>query len=470
MTQFSSSKHMKSVAFLLMPLIVLGAILNSFTLSSAQEQPSVRSARVKQQAINNTPSALKRHALVIGNSDYMNVPMLKNPVNDATDMAAILESLGFEVRRGLNLQQREMKQMIRAFGQQLKDGGQGLFYFAGHGIQMRGRNYLIPVDAAIQNEADVEDLSVDMNLILEQMDLAGNELNIVILDACRNNPFARSFRSIARGLVQVKAPQGTLIAYATSPDDVASDGNSRNGLYTAELLKQIRTPGAAIEQVLKRVAAAVQQQTRRQQVPWFASSLIADFYFIQPAVIDNNPVPDTMTLTKHNPEPLSSPNSLAKTETGQPSAEVRYSPESIISVSKQPASIDTEKSISELRENIDKFTLKTELTILFNEGKSDLTIEALIALEKLSGQIKDTPTFLLEIEGFDSSGGDAKISEQLSQARAEAVRDYFSNRHKVQPLRMSVLGFGQTRPLANNSTSEGRKQNRRVVVRLLTNN
>ena len=227
---------------------------------------------------NSTPSA-KRIALVIGNAAYENAPPLKNPANDATDIAEVLSKVGFNVEHGVNLTQRRMKAMIREFGQKLKGGGQGLFYFAGHGVQLRGRNYLIPVDADIQSETDVEDQGVDTNLMLGMMDEAGNGFNVVILDACRNNPFSRSFRSASNGLAQMDAPTGTLIAYATAPGSVASDGNARNGLYTQELLKNMLVPGLSIEEVFKRVRIAVRNSTAGKQTPWEASSLTGDFYF-----------------------------------------------------------------------------------------------------------------------------------------------------------------------------------------------
>ena len=221
----------------------------------------------------------RRIALVIGNGSYANAPPLKNPTNDAADMADALTKLGFNVARGIDLNQRQMKAMIREFGQKLKGGGQGLFYFAGHGVQLRGRNYLIPVDASIQSEADVEDQGVDANLIMGLMDEAGNALNVVILDACRNNPFGRSFRSVSNGLAQMDAPSGTLIAYATAPGSVASDGSVRNGLYTQELLKNMAVPGLSIEEVFKRVRIAVRNATAGKQTPWESSSLTGDFFF-----------------------------------------------------------------------------------------------------------------------------------------------------------------------------------------------
>jgi uncharacterized caspase-like protein len=263
----------------------------------AQEQGDARQLKLAETS----KQSDLRLALVIGNGAYTNAPPLKNPPNDATDMRDALSRLGFRVEHGLNLSQRQMKAMIREFGQKLKGGGQGLFYYAGHGVQLRGRNYLIPVDADIQSETDVEDQGVDSSLVLGLMDEAGNGLNVVILDACRNNPFARSFRSTSNGLAQVDAPTGTLVAYATAPGRVARDGTGRNGAYTAELLKQMQVPGLPIEELLKRVRANLKQQTNGEQVPWESSSLVGDFYLNKSASTGgqtaNSPASGTTTTT-----------------------------------------------------------------------------------------------------------------------------------------------------------------------------
>ncbi len=228
----------------------------------------------------------RRVALVIGNGAYTNAPPLKNPPNDARDMAATLKTLGFEVMSGVNVNQREMKRLIREFGQSLKAGGSGLFYYAGHGVQSKGRNYLIPIEADIQSEVETEDAGVDVNLVLGYMDDAQNGLNIVILDACRSNPFARTFRSVSNGLAQVDAPTGTLIAYATAPGRVASDGAGQNGLYTSELLKQMKVSGLSVTEIFMRVRAEVMKQTANKQVPWEALSLVGNFYFTKPNIND----------------------------------------------------------------------------------------------------------------------------------------------------------------------------------------
>jgi formylglycine-generating enzyme required for sulfatase activity len=222
----------------------------------------------------------RRLALVIGNAAYTPPANLRNPVNDAEDVAQVLRASGFEVIARTNATQRQMQQALREFAAKLTPGGVGLFYFAGHGVQVRGRNFLIPVGATIASEAEAEDEAIDVNGALARMSDAGSRVNIVVLDACRDNPFARHFRSGTRGLASLgDAPSGTLIAYATAPGRVAADGTGRNGIYTGELLKAMREPGLKLEDVFKRAIRSVRQATREQQVPWFLSSVDGDFVF-----------------------------------------------------------------------------------------------------------------------------------------------------------------------------------------------
>lgn len=220
----------------------------------------------------------QRFALVIGNSGYKAAP-LKNPVNDAVDISRKLKQFGFQVTLKTNADLRQMERAIRKFGKTLRNGGTGLFYFAGHGIQVKGNNYLIPIGAVLESEGDAKYEAVDAGLVLAKMEDAENNLNIVILDACRNNPFARSFRSSTPGLARMDAPTGSLVAYATAPGSVAADGYGRNGVYTKYLLENMDKPGLTIEQVLKQVRIGVLKETRKKQVPWESSSLTGEFYF-----------------------------------------------------------------------------------------------------------------------------------------------------------------------------------------------
>jgi uncharacterized caspase-like protein len=219
-----------------------------------------------------------RTALVIGNSAYKSAP-LKNPANDARDMAQALKSLGFDVTLLVDAGHQKMETAVRDFGMALRKGGIGLFYFAGHGLQVGGENYLVPVDAAIQSESDVKYGCLNAGLVLGKMEDAGNGLNLIILDACRNNPFSRGFRSAEQGLAKMDAPTGSLIAYATAPGSVAADGQGRNGLYTEHLLRNLRTPGLPVTDLFMRVRMGVVAATGKKQVPWEASSLTGYFYF-----------------------------------------------------------------------------------------------------------------------------------------------------------------------------------------------
>ncbi len=194
-------------------------------------------------------------------------------------MGDTLKSLGFEVIPLQNAGKKQMVDAVTDFGNRLRKGGIGLFYYAGHGIQVKGRNYLIPTDARIESESDVEFETVDAGRVLGKMEDAQNGLNIIILDACRDNPFARSFRTAEKGLARMDTPTGSLIAYSTAPGSVAADGTGRNGTYTRFLIEKITSSGLPIEQVLKQVRVAVMAETGRKQVPWEASSLTGDFYF-----------------------------------------------------------------------------------------------------------------------------------------------------------------------------------------------
>ena len=223
-----------------------------------------------------------RVALIIGNSDYLS-GALKNTVNDARSMARALRQSGFEVMLHENVSNKdELKRTVRSFGDRLQNGSTGLVYYAGHGLQVNGYNYLVPVNAIIQSEEEVEYECLDAGFILALMEARQTRMNIVILDACRNNPFARSFRDSRQGLVGMTAPTGTLIAFATAPGSVASDGAGVNGLYTQELLKQINTPGLKVEDVFKNVRRNVVVLSEGDQTPWESSSLIGDFYFNLP--------------------------------------------------------------------------------------------------------------------------------------------------------------------------------------------
>ena len=236
-------------------------------------------------------AAETRIALVIGNSDYSS-GSLPNPANDAKLIGDALTSLGFDVIARRNADQITMKRAIQEFGSRLESAGPGavgLFYYAGHGLQLSGRNYLVPTTARIEREGDVEIEAVSADWVIEQMRYARNRLNIVILDACRNNPFTRSMRSVDHGLATMDAPAGILIAYSTAPGAVAADGTGRNSPYTEALTHAMREMHEPVEQVFKHVRVGVMTATSGKQVPWESSSLTGDFYFAAP----NKVAPET---------------------------------------------------------------------------------------------------------------------------------------------------------------------------------
>ncbi len=223
-------------------------------------------------------------ALVIGNSAYQHVARLPNPKNDAKLIADALKGLGFTlVGNGaqLDLDKSGFDNAVRSFGRQVLGADVGLFYYAGHGVQLSGSNYLLPVGANPTSTADVDFEMVDVQLVLRQMESAGTKLNLVLLDACRNNPFGgRGMRGVDRGLAQMRAPEGTLISFATQPGNVAEDGDDGNSPYTKALAQIVKQPDLDIFQTFNAVGLAVKRATVNRQQPWVSSSPIdGSFYF-----------------------------------------------------------------------------------------------------------------------------------------------------------------------------------------------
>ena len=247
-------------------------------------EEQLRVAQQPNQPVKPTVSSVneRRVALVIGNATYKINP-LKNPVNDSTDMARSLRSVGFDVIEANNTTLAQMREATRRFADKLGSSDVGLVYYSGHGVEVKGKNYLIPVNADIKREYEVVDQAFDASQFLEMMDnIRGpnnKRVNILIVDACRNNELQKSWRSTNNGLARMDAPGGTFISFATAPGRVAADGVGRNSPYTKHLLQALKQPNVPIEQVFKVVRRNVMEETKGEQIPWENSSLVGDFYF-----------------------------------------------------------------------------------------------------------------------------------------------------------------------------------------------
>ncbi len=228
-----------------------------------------------------SPRKEKRLGLIVGCANYTYATPLGNPNNDANAIANSLQELGFEVIKIIDPTQKDLKVAIDDFGEKLKDYHVGLYFFAGHGVQIKGLNYVIPIDANLKSERMVEYDCVDANRVLSHMEESKCSVNIVILDACRDNPFERSWSrgTGQRGLATMNAPTGSLIGYATSPGKTASDGVGANGLYTESLLSHISEKGTSITSMFQKVRLEVISKSKDEQLPWESTSLTADFFF-----------------------------------------------------------------------------------------------------------------------------------------------------------------------------------------------
>jgi uncharacterized protein len=278
----------------------------------------------------------ERLALVIGNGKYANVPALENPANDAADLAKALRSVGFEVIEQQDASRDAMTKALRDFTARLRGADVALFFYAGHGMQMNGENYLLPVDADIQTAADVRFNTVDLTDIQQEME-GERRVNIIILDACRNNPFAdrlaQSGRAApSRGLGRMDAAgEGSLIVYSTQPNNVALDGAGRNSPFTAALLKHVATPGLEVRQMLSRVRGDVLAATERRQTPWDSSSLTGDVYLAgvpqaQPAVAASIPVPPPAAPASESTAPRTDSQVAAMMPAPQPATAAALKP------------------------------------------------------------------------------------------------------------------------------------------------
>src|SRR5919108_1079197 len=241
-------------------------------------------------------AAAKRVALVIGNSSYQNAPALPNPINDGRAVADVLRRLDFVVIDAMDQDKTGMQRLLRQFSAELQDADASLFFYAGHGLQVQGQNYLVPVDAALESEVDLPFEALSVDVVLDLMEQT-TPLRLVFLDACRDNPLARRLAisapsrslGIGRGLARMNNRVGTLIAFATEPDKVALDGEGEHSPFTQALLEHIEAPGIEVRQMLSRVRATVINNTNGEQLPLDTSALVEDFYFAPTAPAEPAP-------------------------------------------------------------------------------------------------------------------------------------------------------------------------------------
>lgn len=279
----SENKKISNTSLQLVAQPIVAPVSNNKFVESftSEASPPPDSAGLKAMSSQSAalPASERRVALIIGNSNYTYAPKLVNPKNDAEDVASILKRLNFQVYLKTDATLETMADAIFSFGESLKGGGVGLFYYSGHGLQVKGENYLLPVDANLMREDDVKRKAISANDILEKMGEGKSHLNFVFMDACRNNPFPSSTRAISRGLIGMSAPNGTLLVYSTNPDNVALDGSGRNGTYTKHLLEYLESPNLEIGMMLRKIRTAVKQETNGQQVPWENGSIEGEFFF-----------------------------------------------------------------------------------------------------------------------------------------------------------------------------------------------
>ncbi len=252
--------------------------------------------------------AANRVAIVLGNGNYLHTSTLPNPPNDARQVSSALEALEFRVNLLIDASKQDLERLQNDTGKLLRGADVGLFFYAGHGLQINGENFIVPVDASFEKTEDISDQLVSLTKFLSRME-EYTTTNLIFLDACRNNPLAdviqdqvtagrsitidgeNQVRSVGQGLAEMKASVGTLIAYATQPGNVAEDGEGTNSPFTTGILRHISDPGAEIREILTLVRVSVLEETNRRQIPWDHSSLTEEFYFIAPVNPRDVPLP-----------------------------------------------------------------------------------------------------------------------------------------------------------------------------------
>jgi formylglycine-generating enzyme required for sulfatase activity len=380
-------------------ILLLSVLLLFFSAVSVVAADKSITAKAKTAGISQT--APRRLALVVGNSAYRYSGALANPARDAELMAKTLKGVGFKLvgdGAQTDLSYVSFNQVVEAFGDMLHEGDVALFYYSGHGLQVAGENYLVPVDADIKKEAEVRVKAVPVNLLFAKLDGIPKAVNIVILDACRNNPFARSFRSAGGGLASMNAPSGTLVAFSTAPGQVAEDGSGSNSAYTAALAKQIQEPGLLVEQVFKRVRSEVGSATKGTQTPWENTSLTGSFKFIDG---------DALSLKKA---------ALAKAgdaKKGELEALLRMEEEAALQ--KKREQIELEHKAAELA-RLDAQISEMKMRLGSGTASGNDSLKAMVAMvQKREGQVKQ-----LELLRQQRESEELKRQQEIEQLKVAA--------------------------------------------------
>ena len=439
-----------------------------------------------------------RVALVIGNSGYASAP-LRNPVNDAKAVADALQACGFDVTVKTDCDLETMEKAVAAFGERIRGANAALFYYAGHGIQVNGENYLVPVTAEPESEDEVKFRCTNVGLVLAKMKNSGASVNLLILDACRNNPFARSFRSAAQGLATMEAAKGVLVAYATAPGAVAADGDGRNSVYTASLVQYLRQPGLPVEEVFKSVRADVSRQTNDAQIPWENTSLVGQFYFAVPQSTATTaalpPPPDAAPLvgglqvsvnapratvyvdgkesgTATSSKPFEQSNLPAGTAQVTVRAEGYEEFSEVVNIepskwTQKPvvlAKTSVVRPPAPPRDPMGPVAVHTAVVlnnILFDADSATLRPEGKREIDKIVLEFRKHPKDTVVFIGHTSNIGSDEENMKLGQRRANAVKAYMVQ-SGISANRVTAISKGESEPAVANDTPANQALNNRV--------
>ena len=413
-----------------------------------------------------------------------------NPVNDADDFSKQLVALGFKVFLVKNQSRSEIRESIINYGEYVNDNPEvALFYYAGHGIQSSGINYMIPINANITREWEVQDECIKVDAVLRMLQSYCNPANIIILDACRNNPYARSFRGGDKGLTNQQYNfTGSIIAYATAPGNTASDGEGRNGLYTQELIKALQIPGLSVEDVFKRVRINVSRLSNKQQIPWEDSSLMGNYYFNENKLIPNSEVFTPAKISEETELPVIV--ELPSAEKRLVRLHISSSPDNNLASTFEIMHANSQEIDLGLLGDFKSFGVSSfgkgnsaEISIrkgyeyqdttfyipnmkLFRRASDAFNKTGISIIDSLIENMKSNIDFTLLVEGHTALGGSSETNMRLSEVRIKSIRDYLTD-NGIRKNRIRGNFYGDTRPIVMARTREVALENGRFEFRLI---